>query len=709
MSAAIRDGKHYRACNLCEAVCGLTITVEGGRVTDLRGDPLDPLSRGAICPKAAALTDLHADPDRLRTPVRREGNSWVSLEWDAALDLVAERLREVGERYGNDAVAVYLGNPTVHNSGTLLSVGGFLRTLQTKNRFSATSVDQLPHHVAALEMFGHPFLIPVPDIDRTDHFLMLGANPMVSNGSLMTAPGMRERLKALRKRGGRIVVVDPRRTETAAVADEHVFVRPGTDAAFLLALIDVVFTEGLAKVGRLEPYIDGIDALREAAQAFPAERVAGWTGVEAATIRRIAREFATAPRAVAYGRIGLSTQAFGGLCQWLVVALNAICGRLDAEGGLMWPLPAYDMLQGAKRGEQHAGRWRSRVRGLPEFNGELPVAALSEEMQVPGPGQIRALVTVAGNPVLSTPNGEALDRLLPELEFMVSVDPWLNETTRHADVILPPAHGLETEHYDVIFHHFAVRNTARFSEPLYALDAEQRYDWQIFAGLRDRLSDKPALSPRERIDLGLQHGPHRTSLAELRANPHGIDYGEHTPCLPERLLTADGRIALAPRAFLADLDRLDAALAGPAPDLVLIGRRQLRGNNSWMHNSARLMRGPDRCTLLMNEVDAAARDIREGDLVEIESAAGTIRVPCEITADLMPGVVSLPHGFGHARPGVGASVAREHPGASYNDLTDPSRLDNLTGNAALNGLPVTVRPSARRDPEALASSQTVPV
>jgi anaerobic selenocysteine-containing dehydrogenase len=691
MNGATHDAKHYRACNLCEAICGLQITVEDGRVTDLRGDPLDPLSRGAICPKASALIDLHADPDRLRAPLRRNGSTWAPIAWEAAFDLVAERLRAVAQVHGEDAVAVYLGNPTVHNSGTLLSVGGFLHALRTKNRYSATSVDQLPNHVAALEMFGHPFLIPVPDVDRTDYFLIMGANPLVSNGSLMTAPGMRSRLKAIRERGGRVVVLDPRRTETAAAADEHVFIRPGSDAAFLLALVDAILGERDARLGHLEAHVTGLETLREAARAFPAERVAAWTGIDAQTIRRIAREFAAAPRAVAYGRIGLSTQAFGGLCQWLVIALNAICGRLDVEGGMMWPSPAFDLVAGAKPGERYSGRWRSRVRGLPEFNGELPVAALAEEMEVPGAGQIRALVTVAGNPVLSTPNGAALDRLLPNLEFVVSVDPWLNETTRHAHVILPPAHGLETEHYDVIFHHFAVRNTARFSEPLFALDAEQRYDWQIFSALRERLAGKPATGPRERLDAGLRHGPRQTSLDELRAAPHGIDYGPLAPCMPERLLTADARIELAPAAFVADLERLQATLDAPAADLVLIGRRQLRGNNSWMHNAPRLMRGPDRCTLLINPADAAARGIAAGDVVEIGSDVGVIRVPAEPSADVMPGVVSLPHGFGHDRDGARLSVAHERPGASYNDLSDPRRIDELTGNAALCGQPVTVR------------------
>jgi anaerobic selenocysteine-containing dehydrogenase len=688
---AIRDGKHFRACNLCEAICGLEITVENGAITDLRGDPLDPLSHGHICPKGNALIDLHADPDRLKTPLRRRGENWVPIAWEAAFDLVVERLRDVVARHGDDAVAVYLGNPNVHNSGTLLSSGGFLRALRTRNRFSATSVDQLPHHRAAVEMFGHPFLIPIPDVDRTGYFLVLGANPLVSNGSIMTAPGMRARIKAVQARGGRVVVVDPRRTETAQVADEHHFIRPGADALFLLAVIDTIFESGGANLGRLKDFTDGVGELRAAAHAFAPSRVAARTGVAAETIRRIAREFAAAERAVAYGRVGLSTQSFGGLCQWLVNALNAITGNLDEPGGMMWPQPAYDLLAQAEAGAAHAGRWRSRVRGLAEFDGEFPVATMAEEMLTPGPGQIRALVTSAGNPVLSTPNGAQLDTALASLEFIVSIDPYLNETTRHADVILPPATGLEVEHYDVIFHHFAVRNTARYSEPLFALGPEQRFDWQIFEALRVRLTGKAGKTPAERLDLGLRAGPYATSLDALRAQPHGVDYGPLQPCLPQRLLTADRRVQLAPPAFVADLARLEADLAGPVAELVLIGRRQLRGNNSWMHNAPRLMRGPDRCTLMVNEVDAQARGIATGDPVEVHSAVGAITVPAEVTDALMPGVVSLPHGFGHARAGVRQALAAAKPGASFNDLSDPAQLDELTGNAVLNGIPVAVR------------------
>ncbi|THF71698.1 molybdopterin oxidoreductase family protein [Deinococcus sp. Arct2-2] len=684
------DGIYHRACNLCEAICGLTLTVQGGRVTDVRGDPLDPLSKGHICPKGVALPDLHADPDRLKRPLRRDGDTWTEMDWDEALDFVAERLKAIREQYGADAVAAFQGNPSVHNSGTLLSAGGFLKALDTRNRFTATSIDQLPHHFAATEMFGHPLLMPVPDVDRTDFFLMLGANPAASNGSIMTAPGIRERLKGIRERGGQVILIDPRRTETAAHATDYHPIRPGSDAFFMFALLHVILEEKLERLGHLAEWSDGLEMLRAAAQPFSPERVAGRTGIAAETTRTLARALAAAQRGAVYGRIGLSIQEFGGLCQWLVNVLNAVTGHLDSEGGMMFTRPAFDLLMRAKRGETHHGRYGSRVRGLPEFDHELPNVVMAEEMTTPGEGQVRALVTVAGNPVLSTPDGAALDAALSGLEFMVSIDPYLNETTRHAHVILPPAFGLEVAHYDVIFHHLAVQNTARYSEPVFPIGPDQRFDYQIFGGLTERLTGKAGSLPEARLDLGLRHGPYKTSLDALKAAPHGVDYGPLQPCFPERLLTATGRVNLAPAPMLADVPRLEAVLDAPVPELVLIGRRQLRSNNSWMHNTPRLMRGPNRCTLLLSRADAAARGLVDGQQVEVRSRVGSVTVPLELSDDLMPGVACLPHGFGHSRPGIRQGVAAAHAGASLNDLTDRSRIDSLTGNAAVNGTPIEV-------------------
>ena len=528
---------------------------------------------------------------------------------------------------------------------------------------------------------------------------MLGANPLASNGSIMTAPGMRSRIKAVRSRGGRVVVIDPRRTETAAVADEHLFVRPGTDALFLLAIVDAIFEANTARLGRLDAFTDGLDDLRTVAPRSPRTASPQRPVSRKQTIARIARDFAAAQHAVAYGRVGLSTQSFGGLCQWLVNALNAITANLDEPGGMMWPRPAYDLCSTRSAGETHAGRWRSRVRSLPEFDGEFPVATMADEMLTPGPGRVRAFITSAGNPVLSTPHGAKLDDALNGLDFMVSIDPYLNETTRHADVILPPAHGLELDHYDVIFHHFAVRNTARYSEALYEIAPSSATTGRSSKRSASASRAPPAsIPPNGSISACAAARTRRawTSCGSTRTASTTVRCSRR---LPQRLLTANGRVRLAPPAFIADLERLEADLAEPVAELVLIGRRQLRSNNSWMHNAPRLMRGPDRCTVMLNPADASARGIATGDPVIVRSAVGAVTVPAEVTDALMPGVVSLPHGFGHARSGVRMSVAAVNPGASYNDLADPDRLDELTGNAALNGVPVEVRlavPAAAR-------------
>ncbi len=688
---AATGGLHYRACNLCEAICGLQIRVEGGRVVDLRGDPEDPLSHGAICPKGSALIDLHNDPDRLKGAMRRVGTRWEEIAWDEAFDIAAAKLGEIARTFGPEAIASYQGNPSVHNSGTLLGAGAFLRALHVRNRYSATSVDQLPHHVAAAALFGHPMLLPIPDIDRTMLLLAFGANPLASQGSIMTAPGMRERLRALRERGGRFLLFDPRRTESAGVADEHHRIRPGSDALVMLAMLQVLFSRGLVRSGRLGASLDGVESVRAAVAAYTPARVAERVGIAAEEIERVAVAFATTRPSVAYGRMGASTQEFGGLCQWLLALLNALTGNLDEVGGAMFPLPAFDLLLGAKPGAEFTSQRRTRVRALAEFNGEFPVAALAEEIATPGEGQIRALVTIAGNPVLSTPNGRALDRALESLDFMLAIDPYINETTRHADIVLPPAIGLETEHYDAIFHHFAVRNTARWNDPVLPIAPEQRYDWQIFEELARRSSGRTPTPPRERIERALQAGPRNTSIDELRRFPHGRDFGALTPSFPDRLLTANGRIDLAPSAMLADLARLERAIASPIPDLVLIGRRELRNNNSWMHNAPRLMRGEERCTLIVHPEDAARYGIEDGAAVEVRSAVGSIETRARIDDSVMPGVASLPHGFGHGREGVRLRVASAHPGASINDLTDPLRLDELTGNAALNGTPIELR------------------
>ncbi|HVK21995.1 MAG TPA: molybdopterin-dependent oxidoreductase [Actinokineospora sp.] len=639
------------ACSLCEAICGLEVTTDSGRVTAIHGDPLDPLSRGHLCPKALALQDIH-EGDRLRTPVRRTATGWAEISWDEAFALTVDRLAAIRKEHGADAVAVYQGNPTVHSLGALTHGTAFLSLLNTRNRFSATSVDQLPHQFVSALMFGHQFRLPVPDIDRTDYFLVIGANPLVSNGSMMTVPDFANRRKELRERGGRMVVIDPRRTETAKVADEHHFIRPGTDAALLLAMVGVLLEEtpGYDEVRPLTVPVDW------------AEKVTGVTG-----IRRLAREFAEADRAVCYGRTGVSTQAHGLVCQWAIQVLNIITGNFDRPGGALFAKPAVDLVRITGRGERD--RWRSKVRGLPEFAGELPVSVLAEE-----PG-IRAMVVSAGNPVMSTPDGPRVEEFLKGLDFMVAVDPRINETTRHADVILPPTTALERDHYDLVFHALAVRNTARFSPAVFPKPAEARHDWEIFRELSLRYAkhfprlwlkaQRLRVPPKAIVDALLRLGPYRLSLRKLRDHPHGFDLGPLTPSGPHK-------IDLVP-SLIADAARAVAEIPEPQ-GLLLIGRRHLRANNSWMNDIARLTKGKPRDHLLMHPEDCAQRGIADGETVCVRSAVGELVVTVAVTDEVMPGVVSLPHGYARA---------------NANALTDPGVLD-ASGNAVLNGVRVTV-------------------
>ncbi len=709
----MNNSPHYRTCNICEAICGVEITVEPFQRLNIRGDKDDPFSRGYICPKAVALQDIHYDKDRLKHPVRRTAGGWHRIGWDEAFAEVERNLKRLRSQHGRNSLATYLGNPTVHNYAALLFAPGFIRSLRTRNRFSATSVDQLAHHLASFMMFGHQLLLPVPDVDRTQFFLILGANPAVSNGSLMTAPGMARRLEEIRRRGGKVILVDPRRNETARFASEHLFIRPGTDVLLLLALLHVVFDEGLTKLDHLAPFTKGVETIGNLVAQYAPENVTRITRIDADRIRKLTREFAAAESAVCYGRIGLSTQEFGGVCQWLINVLNIVTGNLDRPGGAMFSLPAFDPLSApesvAPRGSY--ARWHSRVRKLPEFGGELPVATLAEEILTEGPGQIKALVTLAGNPVLSTPNGRVLDRALASLEFMVSIDFYINETTSHAHIILPPTNTLERGHYDLALHLLAVRNTTKYSQPLFKPEADTRHDWEILAELQSRMSThgafgnlvrgvrnkfiKQFFGPERILDLGLRFGPHHLTLRKLKQAPHGIDLGPLMPCLPKRLRTPDKSIELAPEVFVKDVERvrmrlLDTAAADSNGHLLLIGRRQLRSNNSWLHNSERMVKGKERCTMLMHPDDAADRDLISGQNVLVRSRVGEIVLPVEVSEEMMRGVVSIPHGWGHDRSGNRLEVAQQHAGASINDLTDNQAIDALCGTAAFNGTPVTV-------------------
>jgi anaerobic selenocysteine-containing dehydrogenase len=724
------SGAHvvHRSCNLCEASCGLTIEVVDNTVTSIRGDEDDPFSRGYVCPKGIALQDLQADPDRLRRPVRRGADgSFAEIGWDEALDLVADRLCEIRDRDGGDAVALYLGNPITHGWAPITLIPMLIDALGTHQRYSAASVDQQPQHLLSYLLFGSPLLLPVPDIDRTDLLLVFGGNPLVSNGSIMTAPDMRGRLAALRKRGGRLVVVDPRRSETADVADEHVFVRPGTDVWLLAAMLGVIAADGL--VTPTAAYVDGMREVLDAVSAVTPERAAEVTGVPAGDIRRLAHELAAARRAAVYGRVGVTQSVFGTSAYWLIHCLNVATGRLDSIGGVMFSTPAFDLPTIGARTTDLIGydRWRSRVRGIPEFAAEFPVATLADEILEPGAGQVRALVLYAGNPVLSAPDGRRMERAIESLEFCVAVDYYLTESTRHADVILPPTSALERDEFDVVFPAVSVRNWVRWNPAAVEPPPGSMSDADILRGLLGRVwrrtprfrrtaAAREALFarvfPRRFVDLALRAGPfgiRRGPLAGLtlkrvEQHPHGLDLGPLVPQLPARLMTDGRRVNLAHPVVMADwprvIEALEAGETGAVAgehDLVLIGRRHLRSNNSWMHNSPRLTKGRSRFTVQMHPDDAAARGLADGETATVRSDVGAIDAPVEVTDRLMRGVVSVPHGFGHDRAGTptGWRHAAGLDGASVNDITDSRRIDPLSGNAAVQAVPVTVTAAVR--------------
>ncbi|OZE23545.1 dehydrogenase [Rhodococcus sp. 05-2255-1e] len=705
----------YGSCNLCEAICGLEFTVENNAVVSIRGDEKDPLSRGHICPKALSLIDLHADTDRLTTPVKRVGEKWEKIGWDEAYDLVVDGLVSTRKKYGSNAVGLYQGNPNVHSMGAMTHGIPFTALLRTRNRYSATSLDQLPHQLVDHLLYGHQLLLPIPDIDRTDFFLVLGGNPMASNGSMMTVPDFAKRARALRKRGGRLVVVDPRKTETADIADTHFFVRPGSDALLLLAMIHTIVAAGSVRVA---DYVDGADRLADLVAEFTPTAVAPIVGMSADDISSLARDFAAAESAVAYGRMGVSTQQFGTVCQWAIQVLNIITGNLDRPGGAMVTDPAIDLISQGIVGRGHFDKWRSRVRDLPEFAGEYPCSTLVDEITTEGKDQIRAMAVLSGNPVLSMPGGTTLNDAFAGLDFMVSFDFYINETSRHAHVILPPTMSLERDHYDLIFSSFAVHNTAKYMPAVLPKQADAKHDWEIFRDLSLRYKNRMAgstvdrlkarltpksvigearlrLSPARTLDILLRSRRKGLSLRKLRANPHGIDLGPLRPGFPQKLKTKDKRVQLIQDVVVGELpalvDLMHSSAVPKDDELLLIGRRHLRSNNSWMHNTARLTKGKARHQLLAHPNDLFQRGIEDGSMVSVTSAAGTVDIEVAASEKMMPGVVSMPHGFGHQRPGVQLSVATTVTGPSVNDITDPARVDAVSANAILNGVPVQVK------------------
>lgn len=682
---------HHRTCHICEANCGIVITAQGRDILSIKGDPENALSRGHICPKATALEDLQNDPDRLRAPQKRTGDAWEAIGWDQAFAEIGEKTRAILDR-DPDSAAIYIGNPNAHSYGNALTSGELRQALKTRNMFSASTVDQMPHQVANLALYGHSGLWSVPDIDRTETMIILGGNPMASNGSTWTVPDFRNRARALQARGGQLVVIDPRRSETARIADRHIFIRPEGDGFLLVALL--IELKALAGERLLPSYADGIARLWEALDAFDADVCAAAAGVARADVRFLAERMTQGPAAL-YGRIGAATQKFGTLNAWLIALANIVSGQLDREGGLLFPAPAVDTA--ATLGPGAIGRRQSRVSGHPDVLGEFPAAAMAEEIETPGAGQLKALFVIAGNPVLSTPNGARLDRALSRLDLMVSIDMYRNATSRRAHYILPPAGPLERDHYGLFLLPIAVRNFAKYSAPLFEPGPGTLQDWQILRGLAAAISGRSAEgpTPRETLDRLLRAGPYGVSLEEVEACDSGMDFGPLSAGrLPERLATPDKRIDCAPARFIADLARLKAELGAVAdPRLRLIGRRHVRSNNSWLHNSPRLVKGKERCTLMIHPDDARARNLGDGSIAEVSSRSGAIRLPVEVTDDMMPGTVSIPHGWGHNLPGVAMQVAQAHAGASINDLTDETALDPLSGNAALSGVRVEVRPA----------------
>lgn len=691
--------KQHRTCNICEAMCGLIVEHDGEAVLSIKADPNDPLSRGHICPKAVALQDFRTDPDRVTTPLLKVDGVFQEIGWDEALDLAAEKLRAVQEQHGRDGVGVYLGNPNAHKFGNLLNLPAMVKALGTKNRYSSATADQIPHHVASIHMLGHPMLIPVPDIDRTDFMVIIGGNPVVSNGSMMTAPGFGRRMEELKARGGRVVVVDPRRTETADKASEHLFIRPETDAFLLLAMIHEVFEAGLVDLGALGGVVKGLDALRGAVAPFTPQMAQEHTGIAADTIRSLARDFAQAPSAVCYARMGASTQSFGSLCQWANNALNIITGNFDHEGGAMFTTPALDYVAMTSRKGQPRScpEKRSRVSNQPLYNGEFPISVMAEEMETEGEGQIKALISVAGNPVLTAPNGPRIERALEDLDFMVSIDIHVNDTTRHADLILPGTVALEEDVYDMVFHSFAVRNTAAYAPAIFAPPNGNPKEWEVIARLTARLTGANQIgpSPEQVLSMLLPQGHHagEVTLDTLAKAESGIDLGPLVANLVDRLETADGMINLAPDVFLDDLPRLLNFVSGATPEfpMQMIGRRQVRSHNSWTQNSPRLVKGRNRCTVQIHPADAVRLGIVDETEVVVASRVGAVQMPAEVTDSMAPGVISIPQGWGQKNGKT--NTAAVQPTVSINDLTDDMRVDPVSGNAAFNGVAVAVRPA----------------
>ena len=752
MRAKAENGQsqlHYRTCHLCETMCGIEVEHDGENIIAIRGDKNDVLSKGNICPKATGLQDIHVDPDRLRKPLIRDRidpsrksheDSWREVEWEEAINFAAEGVASIQRAHGTGAAGSYCGRSTAHNIGALLGVNLLRKGLETRHIYTGSTCDQVPHNFAWHHMLGHQFFATVPDIDRTDYFLMLGTNPKISNGAMMsTGANVHKKLDAIRARGGKTVLIDPRRNETAPYCDEHHFIKPNTDALLLLGLIKSIVDHNLVDLGRLAPDIVGLEHIESMIDGCDLSRIANATGISVETIERLAREFASAEKAVCYGRTGVSMVEFGGLCLWLIMVLNIITGNLDKPGGMMFPQNAIDSLPSTSSSYD---RYRSRIRQRPEFGGEFPMAILGDEILTPGEGQLKALIALAGNMVLSMADGSHTERALSKLDFMVSIDPYLNETTRFADVILPPAGPFEKQHYDLFYHTYDTINWAKYSPALFKSEGKVYTDYEIIGELMEGIRAKRETSLGTRlkirslgwlartflsvdriIDLGLRFGPYGSglnpfnkeglNLRRLKQSPHGIFLGELQPCLPKRLFTSDKKIQLAPQPMVDDLPRLEAYLdkltvEANQPGTLQIISRLTNRTLGWMHHSHRLVKGRNPVELLIHPEDAQARGISVDSIVRISTERGEIEVPVQLSDDIMRGVVCLPHLWGHNRSGTRQRVANATPGASYNDLMGVSTIDELTGNAIFNGVLVHVSPvKLRETPESIHEDEQV--
>lgn len=697
---------HYRACHLCEAICGLEIKTKGSEILSIKGDKQDPVSHGYICPKATAIADIHNDPDRVRRPMKRVGEEWLEISWEEAITTTAEKLVEAQTRHGDNAVGFFAGNPGVHNYGNITHGTLLRRAIKSKNNFSATSLDQLPHHLASYEMYGHQFSLPIPDIDNTQLMVIIGGNPMASNGSMMTVPNAPKRFKAVQARGGHIIVIDPRRSETAEIADQHHFIRPGKDAFLLMAMINTLFDKGLVSNNHLSPLIDGLEEIKTAAKPFTLALAAQQTGMSESAIIDLCAKLTTTEKAVCYGRMGVSVQEYGALCQWAIQVINILIGALDTVGGALLSSPAFAYVRKGAPAAGHFNRFQSRVSGLPEFAGEFPAVTLAEEILTEGEGQIKAMVTIAGNPIISSANAGELERAFESLDFYVAFDFYINATTRHADIILPPTSPLEHDHYDIAFLRLAVRNSARYNPAVFEASKESMHDWQIFNAVAAKINElkgkdfRPLPAPDVVVNSGIEsdfYGAEQNpemalTLDKIKQHPHGLDLGPLLPGLGHRLATQNNRINAAPQIYIKDLDRLAAsATALDSNQLLLIGRRHVRSNNSWMHNYHRLVKGKPRWQLLMHPDDLQKRGLSEDSQVTIESRVGAVTTSVVASDEMMPGVVSLPHGWGHQKKGIKMTIAAQQEGVNCNLLTDDKFFDKISGNAALNGVPVTVK------------------